>query len=51
MSIIDVTDANFDSEVTKSSLPVIIDIWATWCVSPDSTIMKDKRKLSVADSI
>jgi thioredoxin 1 len=31
MSMMDVTDANFDSEVTKSNIPVIIDIWATWC--------------------
>ena len=25
------TDANFDNDVTKSDIPVLIDFWATWC--------------------
>lgn len=25
------TDANFENEVAKSELPVLIDFWATWC--------------------
>ncbi|MCL2707317.1 MAG: thioredoxin [Dehalococcoidia bacterium] len=29
--LIDVTDATFNSEVIKSNLPVIIDMWAPWC--------------------
>ena len=30
MSII-ITSHNFDEEVTKSSLPVVIDVFASWC--------------------
>jgi thioredoxin 1 len=31
MAIMDVTDANFEAEVLKSSLPTVIDFWAEWC--------------------
>lgn len=31
MPIIAVTPENFEKEVVKSSLPVIIDVYATWC--------------------
>jgi thioredoxin 1 len=27
----DVTDANFEDEVLKSDLPVVLDFWAEWC--------------------
>jgi thioredoxin 1 len=31
MAITDVTDANFEAEVLKSTLPTVIDFWAEWC--------------------
>ncbi|RAA69569.1 thiol reductase thioredoxin, partial [Burkholderia multivorans] len=30
-TIAHVTDSTFQAEVTESELPVIVDIWATWC--------------------
>ncbi len=30
-NVIEVTDGNFDSEVLKSSQPVLVDFWAVWC--------------------
>lgn len=29
--VLHLTDANFDSEVTNSPVPVLIDFWAPWC--------------------
>ena len=29
--VVDVTDQNFEQEVIKSSLPVLVDLWAPWC--------------------
>ena len=28
---IEITDANFEAEVSKSNVPVLIDFWAAWC--------------------
>ena len=29
--ILSTTDASFDSDVLKSSVPVLVDYWAEWC--------------------
>ncbi len=29
--VIHVTDADFDSTVLKSELPILVDFWAAWC--------------------
>ena len=29
--MIELTNQNFEKEVTESSLPVLVDFWAPWC--------------------
>ncbi|MFR5684436.1 MAG: thioredoxin [Clostridia bacterium] len=31
MSVLTITTENFEQEVLKSEVPVLIDFWATWC--------------------
>ena len=31
MSEIKLTEANFEEEVLKSDIPVLVDFWASWC--------------------
>jgi thioredoxin 1 len=30
-SVVILNDSNFDQEVTKSAMPVVVDFWAEWC--------------------
>lgn len=31
MSVLTITNENFESEVIASTQPVLVDFWATWC--------------------
>ena len=31
MAAVQLTEKNFDSEVTQSTSPVLVDFWAEWC--------------------
>ncbi len=31
LGVIEVNDSNFDQEVLKSEVPVLVDFWAVWC--------------------
>ena len=30
-NVITLTDSNFDAEIAKTKLPVLVDFWAPWC--------------------
>ena len=30
-NVINLSDSNFDSEMAKTTLPVLVDFWAPWC--------------------
>jgi thioredoxin 1 len=40
------TDANFQTEVEQTQVPVVVDCWATWCM-PQHTINPVLHNLSV----
>ena len=31
MTVVTITDDNFEEEVSSSEMPVLVDYWATWC--------------------
>lgn len=31
MAVVHLTEANFDQEVLRSNIPVLVDFWAPWC--------------------
>jgi thioredoxin 1 len=30
-NVVEVTDINFETDILKSSVPVLVDFWAAWC--------------------
>ena len=42
--MIELTDANFESEVLQSSTPVLVDFWAVWC-GPCKMIAPELEKI------
>jgi thioredoxin 1 len=52
MSVITITNENFQEEVISSTTPVLIDFWATWCgpcrmVSPIVDELSEEYKDSI----
>ena len=46
---VEITDSDFDEQVVKSELPVLVDFWAPWCapcrmVAPVLEDIADKKK-------
>ena len=52
-NVIEINDANFDSVVLKSEIPVLVDFWAPWCgpckmVAPILEQIAGERDITIA---
>ncbi len=45
--ISDITDSTFEEKVLKSSVPVLVDFWAAWCV-PCKAIVPSLEQIAAA---
>ncbi len=51
-NLIQLTDDNFETEVIKSSAPVLVDFWAVWCgpckmIAPELEKIADEKSSDV----
>jgi thioredoxin 1 len=47
--IIELTTSNFDSEISKTETPILVDFWAVWCgpcrmIAPEIEKLHDEKK-------